>query len=454
MMIYSESRSEQKLFSILNEEERKIHALQAQFWKEWNNCLELKFGTSIDILTHACVFGGFTLTPEEFEKLNCGLAEFFRRYGKFGNGLWNLRGYSYYAADPFMYLTDKIPSDYERWETVMARWSSYTSVLSYSSIDVQMSFYDWIGWLSLLEYMLNDLTTMYWTIKKISMESNFSGDMEDYSREVGHMADKIASFVAELVVDDIILNQKSFSEKILTRISIPLKVLRWDAGFLKSTKGFVRAIREADSIPLIYAAYLKKLLPWALSSKKSIVLLSNAFGALNVSYVLKHMLKHHKDCFAGNINFSQNRLDSALFGQGTAEVTLLSSDCQISETADVLMVDDCIFTGVTYKRIKKYFKAKNVHTMMLPLALDIQSLKYYRGEEKKMNDLILDAQESIHTAEEINQTPPVFVAFWDWGNEEYIAQDGENKDYVKIMNGGDLLLKELWKRYKDDILGL
>lgn len=452
-MMYRENLNEESLFSLLDAEEQKIVGLQNDFWNGWNEKLRSFFGVDIDIRNYSSVYGGFSLSDDEMRNLDDGQKSFFANNSKLVRDRWILRGYSYYSADPLMYLSGDISSDYDRWEVVMKRWQSYYEVAESSychgTID---TLHEWVSWVSLLEYMFNDLTTMYWAPKKLSIDHKLSCGLEAEIQELEIAADNVAKLISELIL----LNQpiqRSDVVNNLRNITVnALKIMNWDALPLKGSKGYVRAIREADSLPLVYASYLKKLRPWAENTNNPVLLLSNAFGALNVSLILKHLLYHSCVCSSGNIHFSQNRLDNALFGKESEDTDLLCPIDVLSDNLEVVIVDDCIFTGKSYKVIKNHFCRLGYHTKMLPLSIDIQSLKYYRTNEKGMDELINDAEKAIMLAEELNKLPPVFVAFWNWNGKNFIPTENEPDDYVKVMNGGDVLLKTLWQEYKEEIL--
>jgi phosphotransferase system enzyme I (PtsI) len=113
------------------------------------------------------------------------------------------------------------------------------------------------------------------------------------------------------------------------------------------------------------------------------------------------------------------------------------------------VVDDCIFTGKSYSEIKKRFQEDTV--LLLPLTLDIQSLKYYKRETRNAQEICETAKNAVLWAEELGNKLPAFQGFWDWCNVSGVDISESDAEFAQIAGGGDLLLKTLWFRYREEI---
>lgn len=83
-------------------------------------------------------------------------------------------------------------------------------------------------------------------------------------------------------------------ERIISSESI-IMLLKTQYDLSVSVKPMVRSIREGDSVVKIYAIYRQKLAPFlAENSYKKVLLLSNAFGAINSGCLLKKMCRDNE----------------------------------------------------------------------------------------------------------------------------------------------------------------
>lgn len=444
--------------AFLKAAENKVLKYQAEFWHEWDKKVNDFFGDKErKMQEHACTYGGFWLSKQEIGCLSEPLRLFFQKHMVKDGERYHLRGYSYYSADPLMYLTMHVPDDLSRWEGLREKWSEYKqlTVADYKSTST-IDFVEWIAMLSLFEYVFNDITTMCWTLEKWKEDNRYLNIGEIYENNLINLADSVASVISRLMVlkEEMTINTLlNELERVLQNESVE-KILRWGETHLQACTGYVRAIREADSLPLIYGAYTTKLSKHITSKTNQVCLFSNAFGSLNCALVFKHLLKGTTEAKAYNVHYSQNRLDSDLFGSESKNVKIFGDDEAINiEKGQLSFVfDDCVFTGKTLRMIKEYLEARGSSVKLLPLSLDIQSLMYYKAPGKSEEELYADAKMAIEIAEEVGGVPPAFVAFWEWGKEKNRARDDDNTDYANVLNGGDLLLKVLWMRYRDSVL--
>lgn len=417
-----------------------MQGVQDSFWNHWNQQLASYFHLDGDfnIRDYVCVFGGFQVPsldvlPKEFHA-------FFCKNNVRIDGWYHLRGFMYYAADPLMYLPDRVPSDVERLMVVKQRWHSLQSLdLGHPSTS-HLGFFEWVAYLSFLEYLYNDISTLLWACYRLGIDG------------LQPLAERLSSMLAGLIVLDKKVDIPFLNDSIKDVVcdSEIFRIIDALSGPLSRTSGFIRAIREADSMAVIYSAFLLKLQPWVEQNPdEEIILLDNAFGAINVGRLFRCMLK--VPCKYGTVYFSQNRVDSPLLGSGNDKVRVFTGDT-ITETTKAVVIDDCIFTGKSFSSIREHFEADGVYTIMLPLMLDSNSLRYCRIFNKTTEELVADAEFAIQTANQMNDTPPSFSAFWEWDKNSQCADIDAPDSYVKVMNGGDLLLKTLWARFRGSIL--
>jgi len=47
---------------------------------------------------------------------------------------------------------------------------------------------------------------------------------------------------------------------------------------------------------------------------------------------------------------------------------------------------------------------------------------------------------------------PAFEAFWDWSTHAPTAAQNEASEFDEVMSGGDVQLRTLWSRFRQQIL--
>ena len=90
---------------------------------------------------------------------------------------------------------------------------------------------------------------------------------------------------------------------------------------------------------------------------------------------------------------------------------------------------------------------------LLPLALDMNSMRLFRRDRRDVDATYRDAVRAIACARDLDGALPPFAAFWSWTPEERVPAPGMHPAEAEVQRGGDLLLKELWRRYRREILG-
>lgn len=448
---------EKVLFDLLNTAEKQIIENSKCFFKLWNsqisNCLCCDKHFNIE--EHISIYGSFKLSLDEFLKLDQCWRVFFEKKGKIENNIIWLRGYSYYECDPQMHTKNEVLTEQTLWKKFTKHWNEYKKV-ELEEVSNKFDVFNWLATIAFLEYLFNDLTTLLWFIlinkKEIKKLYNYSILLSNVESESNEVASLLSSLLKLELPEDV----NSIIKKIKSIISNDEinEFLRISDNISSFEHGCIRAVREADSLALIYSAYLFKLLPFCeTTSNKRILFLSNAFGALNIGYLFKNLIKSSIHAEHVNVHFSQHRADSAQIGKSSGEVKLLNHDSSamhLNKETCVIVVDDCIFTGKSFFNIKKEFEDK-VDVYLLPLSLDIQSLKYYNRNKRNIEKTYHTSKNALIWANELGDRLPAFEAFWDWKNFSEDSIRGAKTDFDRIINGGDVLLKKLWIRYQKDI---
>jgi len=452
---------EQKLFDFLEAAELKIQVNENAFFDYWNKYIIANLPTSspFKIEDYISVFGGFKLPSSDFCQLDSSMQAFFSRRGrKDGDSIW-LRGYSYYECDPQMHKKRERVNERTLWETFSGHWNGYSILPPISDRESRrLNVANWIGMLSFLEYVFNDLTTLLWFILSNEQAIKRFLNGHDFFTTVENAIDEIADLISGLLLFRFSEPFKEFQLKVNGVISNDdiNKFVDISSKLSDFKPGCVRAVREGDSLPLIFSAYITKLLPFCKGTPQNqILFMSNAFGALNLGVLFKFLIRSQVSVEHINIQYSQHRADVAELGKesGTVKIYSSSPESQIQNMADscVVVVDDCIFTGKSFSEIKKGFQDNN-KVLLLPLTLDIQSLKYYKRETRDIQDTYKTANCAVLWAGELGNMLPAFQGFWDWSNVSEANTSENESEFDLIANGGDLLLKTLWSRYRQEII--
>ena len=206
---------------------------------------------------------------------------------------------------------------------------------------------------------------------------------------------------------------------------------------------------------LVYGAYLLKLLPFCREQGLDhIHIMSNAFGAMNIGILLKHLMSPEFQVHHTNILYAQHRSDGdAVYKDSLTNrcVFINSSDPSDHKKAQaVFIVDDSICYGNTYRFIKEHLGRDSVY--LLPLTLNCNGMKYFTAGLSDHDDRDLITKMSILWAGEVNNTLPPFFSFWDF--RQTVPEDCpiEDPNQRFALFGFDLLMKHLWEIYLPEIL--
>lgn len=454
--------SETDLLALLDSAEAEMKANEDAFFDLWNRSIRenLRCSGSFRIQDHVSTYGGFRLRLSEVGLLAPALQDFFRRRGHVeGDTVW-LRGYAYYECDPQMHERRSSPTESSLWDAFRGHWRAYSEpVFACEGEPWTSDVVNWIGMLSYLEYLFNDLTTMLWFVysNESRMDGITGGSQVAPAIEAG--VGEIADMIASLLLFRLPASTDGFPQRIAAVVLDPTISAFIDESprISQLAPGSVRAIREGDSLPALFAAYTTR---WAAFSEgletDRVVFLSNAFGALNLGVIFRRLTSDRLHARHVNVQYSQHRSPGPDLGErsGTVRAFGARSVAQVvDEHRDqcVIVVDDCIFTGKSFQEIRDVFDPGTA-VFPLPLMLDTQSLRHYRRETRDPEEAYQTAKGAVARARELGDRLPAFEAFWDWSTPAREAPSSGSSEFDEVMSGGDVLLRTLWSRFRQQIL--
>ncbi|WP_085369863.1 hypothetical protein [Leifsonia sp. NCR5] len=451
--------SERELFELLDSAGAEMKANEDAFFDLWNRSIRtnLRCSNSFRIQDHVSKYGGFRLGLHEVEQLAPTLRDFFRRRGHVEDETVWLRGYTYYECDPQMHVRRSGSTEISLWQTFCSHWKAYSELAFACEGEPWTSnVVNWIGIISYLEYVFNDLSTMLWFV--YSNESRLRGSSQ-IALTIEACVGEIADMIASLLLFRYPASTDGFPQRIADVVLNPTISAFVDESSRIShlVPGSVRAVREGDSLPVLFAAYTTKLAAFGegLESDR-VLILSNAFGALNQGTIFQRLTSDRWQAEHANVQYSQHRADGPDLGERSGTVRVFRAGSMARMVEDyrdrcVIVVDDCIFTGKSFHEIRGVF-APGTEVVPLPLMLDTQSLRYHRRETRDPREAYRTAKVAVMRARELGDRLPAFEAFWDWSAPARTAPHDEASDFDEVMSGGDVLLRTLWSRFRQQIL--
>ena len=450
-----------ELFGFIDSVQDKMDKIRDDFFRKWNAVIKryLRQGDDFHIEYFIDICGGYWLTDELYEQMDTELKNFYNKRAVKTDGRIFLRGYDNYQADPLM-RRKKVMYD---WDSIRQKeaekFAGYKRQYTFSYLKCEtVSVVNWIGILGMFEYLFSDLTSLQWFLFKNGARlSEIMG--EEYlqtTRELEESVEIVGRIIACILKFDFkqtyILLKEKYTAVTNSHVYEKLIQINFDI----EDKSSVRAVREGDSICLIYAAYLMKLEPFCKENHlKKIYLVSNAFGAMNIGIILKYLITSCSEAECYNILYAQNRsVEDVVYGGSS-----LASCCIMGEKQKydqekfqaVFVVDDSIFSGSSYIHIRSFLQDQRP-VYLLPLTLNCDCLKYCRRGIKENDDINLIARQVVLWSSEVGNVLPPFSSFWDFcrkAPENRILTD--NVELHSVLDGDDLLTKHLWAIFESEI---
>lgn len=445
----------------IDDVQTEIEKVQRCFFDIWTH--QIKENFTIDeknfrIEEYVDVYGGFWLNKEEFNRIDVKLKKFYLQRINLDKEKIFLRGYDYYYVDPLVHINNDKNNVNDMLRLLKNKCASYEQDYEFAFLKSDsLSFENWVALIGFLEYILNDISSIqwfiYWEKKAWNKETaNVLSRLSKSAELIGKSIALLLSFKYKSTYG--VLNRRL--EKVFQNVNYAIShVLEMGTNDWTS----VRAIREGDSIALIYGVYIIKLSKF-FSEKliKKGILLSNSFGAMNAGIILKYLLQENEGVIldSQNVLYMQNRAEEdCIYSHNHLGCSILGkwSGEQYSE---IIVVDDSIFTGNSFLHIKEYVKnigmcKDMVH--LLPMTVNCDCLKYCRRGISDNEDISDIVRRVIEYSRNLGDCLPPFTSFWDFSRtapENNIST--ENNEVKIVLNGDDGLMKHIWARFEKDIL--
>lgn len=457
-----------ELITFINDTEAEIEEIQQRFFKEWNKRIKAHFFLPDDFTIESFVdiYGGYTLTPVQFQALNSELRAFYDQRIVKKNGIYHLRGYDYYHVDPLVHLQHNRKTPEQFWRILQKKWKHYKSNYTFVFLKSRtVSFENWIGTLGFLEYLLADIASMSWFIFRNRSRLAFVSDGSErmLPAVLNESAQFIGDCIAALLVFDFQTAYQLLDSRINQIVDIDLAAYLDLSGCTVEDWTVVRGIREGDSLVLIYAAYLMKLSPHIREYDfKRVALVSNSFGAMYIGHIMKSLLCYEfgAECCAYNVLFSQNRSaeDSIYDGDCSEFCSIIDyMDISLDGVQAIFVIDDSIFTGNSYIAIKDFLQTKieddSCPIRLLPLTVNCDCIKLCRRGIRPEDDLNEIALRVMDWSRQVGNMLPAFLSFWDFARVAPENQIHTVYDEVReVLQGDDRLMKHLWARFEMEIV--
>ena len=449
---------ENDLYKYIATLEDEMYNEQRAFFECWNNQIiaHLRVPSKFHIEDYVDLFGGYWVDAAEYERMDLQLKQFYNPIAIYKEKIY-LRGYDYYKVDPLFHLQEKASDHNYLWGSFREKWNRYRNVLKFDYIKDNMSIENWIGTLGLLEYIFSDLTSIRWFLfRNKQHEIGYINEQYQLLTDViDNATDLMAQIIAAMLLFDFNLAFKLISTHYHHIVNSCAIHELLDKRFEIVERASLRSMREGDSIALIYASYVLKLKPFCVNRQgKNILLMSNAFGAMNIGVIFKYLLRNVCTVSHANLLFAQHRSEGDF-----VYADLLTNQCYFfneeerkkPESSDItIIVDDSVCFGKSYYNIKESLCCHNIY--LLPLTLNCNGMKYFRIGINESDDINSIIRQSSEWAREINDSLPAFFSFWDFRRQ--VPQICTIKDETQrfALYGSDMLLNHLWTQYLDEII--
>lgn len=411
-----------------------------------NNCFTEEDFEGIKLRKYLAPEGGYRIRSSQWKELDKELRYFFEDKVKHQNEWVYFRGYSYYSLDEMLHYRDIKLGNQKAMEIIANRWKEYQkSIFLIKRLNnLNLSWSEYLAIISLLEWIWNDYASISW----IALQMH----NENFEKAIMANVDKLASVIIDCVVEYICSsNTNRDYERQLGTLEEILSDRIWifiskeiNTHIKKQKRYIFRSIREGDQLWIILANCEIKLIPWIKKNQiKKILLLNNAFGAINIGYLIKHMCGIAIDVM--NIYSSvheeeMNRYDTTY-------------NCFVKEINDcydyLVIIDDSIFTGRSVKKIKQLYSDVSTNIVCLVMTYDVAT---YFNHSYELGDDDMAWESVCFVEQEVRRMQGLLTparSYWAYKKGE--ISDSENNEYEKNIKGSDLLLRILWTRFEKEI---
>ena len=387
---------------------------------------------------HQVPSGGFRVPLIDLTDCTSAVKDFLREHGR-SSGEWiETRGFSYYAADASMYRSAEVPTDDERLQKVLERQSDYRSIvpeLIESVIGRPLQYSTWLCSIAVLEYVVNDAWTLHWT-------RVVADDGLDLPLPVGLRA------MTELIVW---LAWHTWNDACHLRTP-DRELATWRRAHAEEPSGgvvqmprtrSVRAIREGDQLPLIFAGFERKgRAVMERYPNLRMVLASEAFGAIHLGHYWAAMWPDDL-CDRPEIVLTRSSIHEA---EMQRMVHTLSSPVVSVDGAVVLHLDDSVFTGRTHDAFLAGLSGTPAAVHLASLTVDLGT-PVNHPEEMTWDGRSVDEhlRRLERLARDCDGQLPAGFSFWARRKSE-VPSGTSDPEWRRIVGGSDRLLANLWSR--------
>lgn len=441
----------EEIKTIYRKHYKEIYEFAKEVEQTWENRIYKSFGEEqlegTKLRKYLAPEGGYRIKESQWDKLGEEYKCFFREKVKHQKGWVYFRGYEYYYLDAIMHYRSMKLDNKRAIEILEDRWIEYQNSISLIRYleNPNLSWTEYIVIISFLEWIWNDYASISWVLLQ---------NHNSYENIVNNNVDKLARVIIECTVKyfEGSNETKQYSKQIdalkdvvdgksWASVSKALhECIEYEDSYL------FRAVREGDQFWPIVANCEYKLLPWIEEVRaKKIMLLNNAFGAINIGYLVKHICSISVE--VKNIYSSVHEEEMNRYG------TINSSFVEkIDVCYDyVVIIDDSIYTGRSIKKIKQLY-GETIASKMICFVMTYDISTYFNHPEEMDfdNQPLKSVVEAEKEVRKMNGLLTPARSYWAY--KKCVSND-EKDEYKKNTKGSDVLIRILWKRFEKEIKG-
>ena len=416
----------------------------------WENriykCFNEKEFEGIKLRKYLAPEGGYRIKNSQWENLDPEIRNYYEDKIKCQNEWVYFRGYDYYSLDELIHYKDIKLNNQDSIKILGERWRIYQNniFIIRKLNNPELRWPEYLAIISILEWIWNDYASISW----IAMQMH----NEEYENNIMMKVDKLASIIIECTFGRFVSpkTKKEYNfdlDKLEDIINSEMWVYIYEglSEYARCKKDyFFRSIREGDQLWIVLANSEFKFIPWINKNQfTKILLLNNAFGAINIGYLIKHM------CTV--INIDVMNIYSSVHEE---EMKRYNNSCTnfVKEIKEIyehfVIVDDSIFTGQSIDKVKLAYKNITNKITSLVMTYDV-STYFNHPEEMSFNNTPLESV--LKAQNEVRKMGGLLTPARSYWAYKKIAVGIEDDEFEKNIRGSDVLIRILWKRFEEEI---